>query len=256
LRLTISSGEGAGTSFEPHGERFVLGRDDACDVVLDDEEVSRQHAAVAELPDGRLRIEDLGSRNGTFVNGERISEPVELSGGEALTIGRTAINVEAIPAAAEAQVTPTPPPPAQPAPPASPAAAAPSGKAGGGWRAISAAYAVIFGLIAGGLLAATISLAKDPFCSDINSLAEAAGEDECIQDSSGSRSVTVGFLGLASLAGIASALLALAFTVTGRNWRPIPFTLGAAAVLYGIAVAVSVDVVKLQSTVLLGLPGQ
>src|SRR4029077_12064494 len=109
--LTISSGEGAGTSFEPHGERFVLGRDDACDVVLDDEEVSRQHAAVAELPDGRLRIEDLGSRNGTFVDGERISEPVELSGGEVLTIGRTAINVEAIPAPAETRVTATPPGP-------------------------------------------------------------------------------------------------------------------------------------------------
>ena len=45
----------------------VVGRDATCDVRLDDSSVSRQHADVEQLADGRLRITDRGSANGTFV---------------------------------------------------------------------------------------------------------------------------------------------------------------------------------------------
>ena len=70
--------------------RFVIGREETSDLVLaDDPEASRQHAYLRALPDGRCEIGDLGSRNGTFVNGERLVEPRALSGGEEVRIGQT-----------------------------------------------------------------------------------------------------------------------------------------------------------------------
>jgi hypothetical protein len=71
----------------------VIGRKQGCDLLLDDADVSREHAAIDELPDGRLKITDLHSRNGTFVNGQRISEPTVLSGDEELRVGTSVIGV-------------------------------------------------------------------------------------------------------------------------------------------------------------------
>lgn len=51
--------------------QLVLGRAACCDVVVDGRHVSRRHAAVVLRPDGWW-VEDLGSRNGTWCNGERI----------------------------------------------------------------------------------------------------------------------------------------------------------------------------------------
>ncbi len=64
---------------------LVLGRDPSCDVVLDAEDVSRRHARVRE-ESGRHLVEDLGSRNGTFVGEERISRRV-LASGDLLRLG-------------------------------------------------------------------------------------------------------------------------------------------------------------------------
>src|SRR5207249_451457 len=71
VRLTVG-----GQEAEVTGDRFVIGRADDCGLVLDDTEVSRHHAALRALPDGRATIEDLGSINGTFVNGVRVGAPV------------------------------------------------------------------------------------------------------------------------------------------------------------------------------------
>lgn len=58
---------------------LVLGRDpERCDVVLDDVQISREHARITRLPSGRFRVEDLGSANGTFVDGNRLHGPVEV----------------------------------------------------------------------------------------------------------------------------------------------------------------------------------
>jgi serine phosphatase RsbU (regulator of sigma subunit)/pSer/pThr/pTyr-binding forkhead associated (FHA) protein len=60
-----------GTQFQIEGERVVLGRSPDCEIVLDAAAVSRHHAAITR-ENGRFFIEDLGSRNGTFLNGLRV----------------------------------------------------------------------------------------------------------------------------------------------------------------------------------------
>jgi S1-C subfamily serine protease len=127
MRLEIREGPGAGTTIEVGEGRFVIGREETCDLVLaDDPEASRQHAYLIALPDGRCEIGDLGSRNGTFVDGERLVEPRALSGGEEVRIGQTVLVAQA-PEPAEPPpapaVPPPPPPPAEP-PPAEPEPAA------------------------------------------------------------------------------------------------------------------------------------
>ncbi|HET9656140.1 MAG TPA: FhaA domain-containing protein [Kineosporiaceae bacterium] len=67
----------------------VLGRALDADVVLDDPGVSRRHAEI-HLIDGRARVIDLGSTNGTFVDGERVHAG-DLNEGSTITVGRTRI---------------------------------------------------------------------------------------------------------------------------------------------------------------------
>ena len=62
----------SGRIFLVEKPRVILGRGDA-DVVLNDTEVSRQHAAI-EVHSGRVVLKDLGSTNGTFVNDVKVSQ--------------------------------------------------------------------------------------------------------------------------------------------------------------------------------------
>lgn len=64
---------------------ITLGRDEACDVVIADRQVSRFHARLTPSEDGVL-LEDLGSKNGTFHNGVRIVDPVMLSDGDVVQV--------------------------------------------------------------------------------------------------------------------------------------------------------------------------
>ncbi len=64
-----------------------LGRSDGNDVVLDMDAVSRNHAMVYPSEAGVYHINDLGSSNGTFVNGYRVSAPTPLKDGDCITIG-------------------------------------------------------------------------------------------------------------------------------------------------------------------------
>jgi pSer/pThr/pTyr-binding forkhead associated (FHA) protein len=91
--LVIHEGSAAGTEHPVDGE-LILGREHgSADLVLDDPGVSRRHARI--LPEnGGVDVEDLGSSNGTYVNGERISGPVELGAGDELQLGATVLGVE------------------------------------------------------------------------------------------------------------------------------------------------------------------
>jgi transcriptional regulator with GAF, ATPase, and Fis domain len=72
--------------------RLLVGKSPACALRLDDPLVSRRHVAVEIAPQS-LRVTDLGSTNGTFVNGVRVIEAV-LRGGEVLRVGTTNLRVE------------------------------------------------------------------------------------------------------------------------------------------------------------------
>jgi FHA domain/Domain of unknown function (DUF1707) len=87
LRAALA-GPPAGLLADPgslQGGRITLGRSSACQLVLADDTVSRRHAALV-VRDGCWRIVDLGSSNGTWVNGRRVVE-AEVRPGDELRLG-------------------------------------------------------------------------------------------------------------------------------------------------------------------------
>src|ERR1700712_285772 len=90
MQLTIQSGPDAGKTVDVQGNEFTIGREAGTDLVLPDGKASRRHAALKVLPDGRATLYDLGSSNGTFVNGQRV-QSVVLTGGEQIQIGDTVL---------------------------------------------------------------------------------------------------------------------------------------------------------------------
>jgi predicted component of type VI protein secretion system len=101
-------------------EELVVGREDA-GLTIEDEEISRRHAVI-RAGDGGLEIEDLGSTNGTYVNGSRIAAATKLAGGDTVKLGQSVLQVEGARAAATV-AQPVAPPPAAAAPAPAPAAA-------------------------------------------------------------------------------------------------------------------------------------
>jgi hypothetical protein len=73
--------------FELAEGRFVIGRADTCELALDDPLASRQHAALVTTAD-HVTVEDLGSRNGVTVNGERLKGSRILQPGDVIVIGK------------------------------------------------------------------------------------------------------------------------------------------------------------------------
>ena len=96
--LVITSAQHEGRRIEVTRE-LVIGRENV-DVEIDDAELSRRHVAVRPK-DGGLEVEDLGSRNGTRVDGTRIDGPTRIRHGAVLSVGMTVFAVEAPPAEAE-----------------------------------------------------------------------------------------------------------------------------------------------------------
>src|SRR5919204_444388 len=128
-QLQFASGTQQGQAAQVSGDRFLIGRGPDCELTLADGEASRRHALLRPQPDGSVVLEDLGSTNGTYVNGQRITGPVTLRGGERVRIGDTELNFRN--GAVAPQTQPSPPPPAAPAPGAAAAAAAGGAAAGG-----------------------------------------------------------------------------------------------------------------------------
>jgi Inner membrane component of T3SS, cytoplasmic domain len=89
--LIVRSGPRAGERIELVGE-LVVGRENA-DVTVGDEEVSRRHLAVRPHEDG-VELEDLGSTNGTFVDGARLSAVVVVSSSARVILGETELEIE------------------------------------------------------------------------------------------------------------------------------------------------------------------
>jgi hypothetical protein len=89
--VVVKIGPQAGRRVEVQ-DRVVIGRQSA-DLVLEDPEVSRSHAVLRRSGES-IVLEDLGSTNGTFLNGERIREPVELRPGDEVRVGQTTFEME------------------------------------------------------------------------------------------------------------------------------------------------------------------
>ena len=124
LRLCESPG-GALRTVELPGGELVVGREDACQVVILERSISRRHARLVEAEAG-WRVYDEGSGNGTFVNGHRVRE-ARLRNGDEVRFGMVQGWFEDAPPPGETEPLPTPPAPsAGPPPPPLPPRARPA----------------------------------------------------------------------------------------------------------------------------------
>lgn len=89
-RLILQSGTSMGTEYPLEKTELILGRDMGNDLVINDPEVSRRHLRFV-LEGVTYRIEDLGSTNGTFIHGQRLSAPVILRPGDIITLGEKVV---------------------------------------------------------------------------------------------------------------------------------------------------------------------
>ena len=129
FQLIMRSGPTPGASFTLEGDQLTIGRDSTNEITINDAEISRRHARLT-FQGGKYVLEDLGSTNGTFVNGQRLAGPRVLKAGEVVSFGEQIVLVFEVtnidsgatmisPRAAAA--VPSAPRPAMPPPPPSPA---------------------------------------------------------------------------------------------------------------------------------------
>jgi pSer/pThr/pTyr-binding forkhead associated (FHA) protein len=95
LSLEVIEGPDAGKQIALD-RPIVIGRDPSSDLVLEDGEVSGQHARLTPSPDGSVTLEDLDSANGTFVNHNELMGPAHLDPGDELLIGVSVIQLRTV----------------------------------------------------------------------------------------------------------------------------------------------------------------
>lgn len=91
--VVVADGDGKGPVFEIDAAAVTVGRGHANDIPLEDEFASTQHARLEARKDG-VWVEDVGSTNGTVVNGTRIDGPRKLAPGDVIRIGDTDFRFE------------------------------------------------------------------------------------------------------------------------------------------------------------------
>lgn len=84
--IMVLDGELKSQSFTLDEESLVLGRDDSADIVIPNRQISRQHLVFKRQGDSVYYVEDLESKNGTWVNGNRLKGVVELSDGDEIHV--------------------------------------------------------------------------------------------------------------------------------------------------------------------------
>lgn len=85
-QLVMRTGPTPGTTFALEDGQITIGRDPSSTVAINDSEMSRHHARL-NLQGGKFVLEDMGSTNGTMVNGKRITGPHVLKPGEMISFG-------------------------------------------------------------------------------------------------------------------------------------------------------------------------
>lgn len=104
--VTLVSGPHKGITFPIMKERTLIGRHPSCEIRIEAIYASKFHAAIIDR-DGQLLCEDLGSSNGTFVNGVRVDGRVPLHDGDLIHIGNSVLQVHVAAAAAAAPAVAT-----------------------------------------------------------------------------------------------------------------------------------------------------
>jgi pSer/pThr/pTyr-binding forkhead associated (FHA) protein len=86
VRLKIAQGSKAGTEIKIPGPECLIGRGDDCHLRTQSDAVSRRHCVIHST-ENEVTVKDLGSRNGTFVNGEQVTQDTVLLDGDHLRVG-------------------------------------------------------------------------------------------------------------------------------------------------------------------------
>lgn len=142
--IVVESGELEGKAFEISADGLTVGRDAGCSLTLADRQLSSHHAEFERSDDGQFRLRDLGSTNGTIVDGKRIEGSVVLSGDERVRVGRTQLRVSRRnPASGDTQLAVVPAAAATVTSPAQPLAPPPLARPPAGAGAAGAAGAAI-----------------------------------------------------------------------------------------------------------------
>lgn len=102
--LRVLEGAGKGDTWAIHGA-FRIGRGDTNELAIADRNVSTLHAIIEPAGPGKFRIRDLESRNGTFVNGERVTDRV-LEDGDVVVLGSVVLKYRTDGAFIETQTAP------------------------------------------------------------------------------------------------------------------------------------------------------
>ncbi len=95
LNLEVIEGPDAGKQLMVD-RPVVIGRDPSSDLVLQDGEVSGQHARITPSPDGTATVEDLESTNGTFLNQNELEGPAHLEAGDELLLGVSVLQLRTV----------------------------------------------------------------------------------------------------------------------------------------------------------------
>lgn len=93
-KLRVIPEQGEPFDHELTGDRIVVGRSSQADLVIADGYLSRKHSEIY-LEEGRLMVCDLGSRNGTLVNGRRIDRPTPVTAGDEIQLSASKIRINA-----------------------------------------------------------------------------------------------------------------------------------------------------------------
>ncbi|NIA21114.1 MAG: FHA domain-containing protein [Anaerolineaceae bacterium] len=86
LKLILAKGEPKGKVIPATKNSLLIGRQDDCDLVISSAKVSRQHCRI-DISDDTASLADLGSGNGTFVNGQKVAAPTPLKAGDRIVVG-------------------------------------------------------------------------------------------------------------------------------------------------------------------------
>ncbi len=173
--LVVRQGANVGTTYHIASAEAVLGREEEADISVRDPEVSRRHARISWQSDSHY-VEDMGSTNGTFLNGNLVTSPQPLRPGDTIGIGQTLLVFQTEAGARPTQPPPAPdyaaPPPPPPSPPPRPAAARPAEQKAGSNRCLlwGCGCLVLLGLLfLVSAIAGTLIFARDiqPILDDL-----------------------------------------------------------------------------------------